>query len=137
MLRATATEDEQRLWALLRNRRFQGYKFLRQVSVGPYTVDFLCRSARLVVELDGSQHAESAHDRVRDKYLAARGFKVLRIWNHDFRTDRMSVMETIFAALEDPKGPSPGSDPVGPEPPSPRVAGRGMQHRCPGRMLKT
>ena len=69
-MRATPTEAEQRLWRLLRDRRLCGLKFRRQVPVGPYIVDFLCVGARMIVEADGSQHADSRRYAVRDAFLA-------------------------------------------------------------------
>ena len=69
-MRAAPTDSELRLWRLLRDRRLSGFKFRRQVPVGPYIVDFLCVGAKLIVEADGSQHAERRHDSIRDAYLA-------------------------------------------------------------------
>ena len=71
-MRGAPTESELRLWRLLRDR-LSGFKFRRQVPVGPYIVDFLCVGAKLIVEADGSQHAESRHDNIRDAYLAGQG----------------------------------------------------------------
>ncbi|MBV9290688.1 MAG: endonuclease domain-containing protein, partial [Hyphomicrobiales bacterium] len=82
-MRRAPTEAEHRLWRLLRDRRLSGLKFRRQVPVGPYIVDFLCVSARLIVEADGSRHGESLHDERRDAYLVRQGWTVLRFWNHD------------------------------------------------------
>ena len=72
-MRGAPTESELRLWRLLRDRRLSGFKFRQQVPVGPYIVDFLCVGAKLIVEADGSQHAESRHDNIRDAYLAGQG----------------------------------------------------------------
>ena len=69
-MRAAPTDSELRLWRLLRDRRLSGFKFRRQVPVGLYIVDFHCVGAKLIVEADGSQHAESRHDSIRDAYLA-------------------------------------------------------------------
>jgi very-short-patch-repair endonuclease len=77
-MRGAPTDSELRLWRLLRERRLNGFKFRRQVPVGPYIVDFLCVGAKLIVEADGSQHAESRHDKARDAYLEGQGWKVLR-----------------------------------------------------------
>src|SRR5271157_5130816 len=96
-MRGAPTDAELRLWRLLRDRRLSGLKFRRQVPVGPYIVDFLCVGAKLIVEADGSQHAENARDEVRDAYLAREGWKVLRFWNHEVTRNRESVMETILA----------------------------------------
>jgi very-short-patch-repair endonuclease len=101
-MRHTPTEVESNLWALLRNRRFAGYKFRRQMPLGTYIVDFACLSAKLIVEADGSQHADDARDTARDAYLTGQGFRVLRFWNNDILSQQDSVMETIWAALQNP-----------------------------------
>jgi very-short-patch-repair endonuclease len=75
------TEAEWRLWQALRGKRFEGYKFRRQVPVGSYVADFQCFDRRLIVELDGSHHLGSARDARRDAWLAAQGFRVLRFPN--------------------------------------------------------
>ena len=105
-LRHHQTEHELRLWGMLRNRRFAAFKFRRQVPIGPYVADFVCYEARLIVELDGSQHADSAHDKVRDQWLVADGYRVLRIWNGELLTQRDSVLEAIWYALN--QAPSSG-----------------------------
>jgi very-short-patch-repair endonuclease len=99
-LRANITNAERKLWYALRDRRFAGYKFRRQVSIGPYIVDFLCYSARLVIEVDGGQHAESAHDERRDRWLAQNGFRVLRFWNNDVLQNLEGVWTVVFEALQ-------------------------------------
>ncbi len=76
--RRAPTRAELRLWRLLRDRRLNGLKFRRQVPIGPYIVDFLCVSARLIVEADGSQHGQSIRDERRDAYLARQGWAVVR-----------------------------------------------------------
>jgi very-short-patch-repair endonuclease len=98
-LRSAMTDAERAMWFLLRSRRFSGFKFRRQVPVGPYVADFLCFERRLVVECDGSQHAENARDARRDAWFAANGFRTLRFWNHDVLNDRDVVADTLFAAL--------------------------------------
>lgn len=72
-LRRRQTDAELSLWAASRDRRFLGLKFRRQVPCGRYVLDFYCHALRLVVELDGGQHLESAHDRERDVWLAGQG----------------------------------------------------------------
>jgi very-short-patch-repair endonuclease len=105
-LRRKPTEAENRLWYYLRDRRFQGAKFRRQVPIGEYVVDFLCVSASLVVEADGGQHSERAeYDEARTKYLEARGYRVLRFWNNDVMGNLEGVMQAIAMALT--PGPSP------------------------------
>ena len=96
-MRGAPTDAELRLWRLLRDRRLDGLKFRRQVPVGPYIVDFLCVGSRLIVEADGSQHAESRRDEVRDASLASQGWKVLRFWNLDVLQNRESVLDTILS----------------------------------------
>src|ERR1700677_4659282 len=96
-MRGAPTDAELRLWRLLRDRRLNGVKFRRQVPLGPYIVDFLCVGAKLIVEADGSQHAESLRDIVRDTYLESQGWKVLRFWNNEVLQNREGVLETILA----------------------------------------
>ncbi len=96
-MRGAPTDAELRLWRLLRDRRLGGVKFRRQVPVGPYIVDFPCVAARLIVEADGSQHAESSRDEVRDAYLLREGWHVARFWNHEVIQNREGVLETILA----------------------------------------
>ncbi len=98
-LRREMTEAERTLWFLVRSRRFAGFKFRRQVPMGPYVADFLCFERKLIVECDGSQHAESPQDAARDAWFAARGFRTLRFWNHDVLRHREVVADTLFAAL--------------------------------------
>ena len=99
MLRREMTEPERALWYVLRARRFSGFKFRRQVPVGPYIADFICFDRRLVVECDGGQHAESARDARRDAWFAAQGYRTLRFWNHEVMRERQVVADTVWAAL--------------------------------------
>jgi len=100
ILRRNDTEPEFRLWSDLRGRRLNGYKFSRQIPLGPYVVDFVCREKRLVVEIDGSQHAESRADQARTDWLNANGYSVLRFWNDEVLKERRAVLETILGVLE-------------------------------------
>jgi very-short-patch-repair endonuclease len=100
-LRRGMTGAEDKLWHELRNRRLDGIKFRRQVPVGSYVADFACLEARLIVEIDGSQHADSAYDGRRDAELRQRGFRVLRFWNDDVLRDLNSVCDTIIAYVRD------------------------------------
>jgi very-short-patch-repair endonuclease len=100
-MRRDMTEAEDRLWRELRSRRLDRIKFRRQVPIGSYIADFACLDARLIVEIDGSQHAESRHDVVRDAELKRRGFRVLRFWNDDVLKDINSVCDTIIAYARD------------------------------------
>jgi very-short-patch-repair endonuclease len=99
-LRAASTESEEKLWRRLRDRPRGGMKFVRQTPVGPYYADFVCRACKLVIELDGSQHADSAHDDKRDAILIALGYRVLRFWKADVLGSIDDVCETIVAAIE-------------------------------------
>jgi very-short-patch-repair endonuclease len=116
-LRKKSTDAERRLWFLLRDRRLLGYKIRRQRPIGPYIVDFVCIEHRLVIEVDGSQHAENPADDLRTRWLEGKGWRVLRYWNNDISNNRDAVLEAILNALE----PSP-PQPMGLGPPSP--AGR-------------
>src|SRR4051794_13133994 len=99
-LRRTQTDAERKLWCRLNNHQLDGQKFVRQEPIGPYIADFAGRERKLIVERDGSQHAESEHDRTRDAYLASLGYRILRFWNAEAMTNMDSVLETIFAALQ-------------------------------------
>src|SRR5579862_1933897 len=81
-LRQRMTNAERKLWYALRDRRFARFKFRRQVPVGRFIADFVCFERRLVIEVDGGQHADSVRDRWRDRWFAANGFRVLRFWNN-------------------------------------------------------
>jgi adenine-specific DNA-methyltransferase len=99
-LRASQTEAESFLWRRLRDRQLGSAKFRRQVPIGPYIADFACYAARLVVELDGGQHADTAAaDATRTAWLEQRGFRVLRFWNHDVLANPEGVLERISEAL--------------------------------------
>ncbi|RWE19567.1 MAG: endonuclease domain-containing protein [Mesorhizobium sp.] len=100
-MRREPTEAEDRLWQELRGRRLDKIKFRRQVPVGRFVADFVCAEARLIVEIDGSQHAESRHDKERDAELKARGFRVLRFWNDDVLKGLEAVCDTIIAYVRD------------------------------------
>ena len=99
-LRQNETDAEYCLWTDLRNRRLNGYKFSRQIPLGPYIADFVCREKNLIIELDGSQHEGCQRDVIRTKWLNANGYSVLRFWNTAVLQERHSVLETIVAALD-------------------------------------
>jgi very-short-patch-repair endonuclease len=110
-LRRDMTDAERALWRLLRDRRFAGWRFRRQEPINRYIVDFICFEARLVIEVDGGQHAESKTDPARDADLTARGFHVLRLWNNDVLANPDGVYQTIQEALARcaPSGAAPSS----------------------------
>ena len=103
-LRKNQTDAEQILWYQLRNRRFLNYKFRRQFPFDCYIADFICVELRLIIELDGSQHAEQAdNDAERTLYLKQRGFKVIRFWNNELFDNIEGVLECIRLAVEKQK----------------------------------
>jgi very-short-patch-repair endonuclease len=99
-MRRAATGAEAAMWRLLRDRRFSAVKFRRQVPFEAYILDFVCFERRIVVEIDGSQHADSERDRKRDAELTAAGFRVLRYWNNDVLQRRSAVLEDLFSKLK-------------------------------------
>jgi very-short-patch-repair endonuclease len=108
-MRVEPTDAENFLWHELRNRSLNGYRFNRQVRIGAYICDFACRSAKLIVELDGSQHNENAADIIRSADLNRRGYSVFRFWNDEVMFERGAVLDTILAVLDGRiHSPSPG-----------------------------
>ena len=93
------TDAEKRLWSRLRDHKLEGWPFRRQHPIPPYVADFAVIEARLIVEVDGGQHAESRRDDARDRYLAAKGWRVLRFWNNDVLANIEGVLATISMAL--------------------------------------
>ena len=101
-LRRNQTNVERKLWYLLRDRRFCGFKFRRQQPIGPYVVDFICFEKGLVVELDGSQHGTDgavAYDAKRTAFLESQGFRVMRFWNHEVNEDIEALGDAIGRAV--------------------------------------
>ena len=105
-LRRDMTEAEKCLWGMLRGRRLMGAKFRRQQPIGPFIADFVCQEIRLIVEADGSQHAESTSDVDRTKYLESIGYRVLRFWNNDILTNPSGVFDVIASAMTTPPPPT-------------------------------
>ncbi len=135
-LRRDATDAERALWAMLRES-FPDRRFRRQVPIGPYFADFLSHRARLVIEVDGGQHAEAqAYDARRTAFIEREGYRVLRLWNNDV----LANPEGAHAAIANALGPSPSHAARGPLPlpmgegehPSP--TGRGKEARSAGRV---
>ena len=124
-MRADPTPAERRLWTMLRDRRMPPVKFRRQHVIAPYIVDFACLERLLIIEADGSQHADSISDRQRDADLRRRGFRVLRFWNNDVLENSGGAFEMIFAALHTPHPPT-AAQWVPPSPP--RGEGLGEQN---------
>jgi very-short-patch-repair endonuclease len=108
------TDAERKLWFALKDRRFRNLKFRRQVPVGPYVADFLCFDLRLVVEVDGGQHAESVRDAKRDRWFSDHDFRTLRFWNNDV----LSNLDGVLTVIAEVAAPHPASRLRSP-PPSP------------------
>ena len=102
-LRESQTNAEGLLWHYLRDKQLAGYKFRRQQPIGPYIVDFACMPKKLLIELDGGQHAEQhTYDKKRDEFLQEKGYKILRFWNNDVFENCFGVLESIRAAVQPP-----------------------------------
>ena len=112
-LRRDQTDAERVLWFRLRDRRLAGWKFRRQAPIDRYVVDFVCVDARLIVELDGGQHAErTEQDIARTRILELKGYLVLRFWNNDVLANTDGVVETILEALNQHRSVPPHPDPL-------------------------
>jgi very-short-patch-repair endonuclease len=98
-MRREPTDAEKRMWSMLRNRRLGEFKFRRQAKLGRFIVDFVCMERKLVIEIDGSQHAANRYDQRRDDWLKDRGFEVLRFWNNEVLTNPAGVQYAISASL--------------------------------------
>ncbi|WP_137158017.1 DUF559 domain-containing protein [Rhizobium sp. FKL33] len=101
-LRQVDNDAERAFWSEVRGRRLSGYKFVRQEPIDRYFADFACREKKLVVELDESQHVNSAHDVRRDRVMTELGWNVLRFWSVDVLTERDAVLETLLSFLDRP-----------------------------------
>ncbi len=97
--RSHPTDAEHRLWQLLRAKRLEQWKFRRQPPIGAHRPDFVCHSAKLIVEADGGQHGPGRDDG-RDAWLEGEGFRILRFWNNDILTNEEGVLTAILSALE-------------------------------------
>src|SRR5581483_1340075 len=101
-MRSEMTDAEHVLWAQLRAHRLNGLSFRRQAPIGSFIVDFVCHEYRLIIELDGGQHADdrqARHDLKRQEWLKSKGYRVLRFWNSDVVRFRESVLETIVETI--------------------------------------
>ena len=107
-LRRNQTDAERLLWGRLRARRLCGVKFRRQEVLGPYVVDFACLEPKLVIEVDGGQHAEQApNDAARTGYLEALGYRVIRFWNDEVLRNPDAVLDEIGRVLIEIPSPYP------------------------------
>jgi very-short-patch-repair endonuclease len=98
-MRQEPTEAEARMWRLLRDRRLSQFKFRRQVPFQSFILDFVCFEQRLIIEIDGSQHASSERDAPREAASTAEGFRIVRYWNNDVLQRPSAVLEDILAKL--------------------------------------
>ena len=94
------TPTEILIWERLRDRKYEGLKFRRQVNIGPYIADFLCKQHRLIVEIDRGIHdGQKEYDQERDEYLHNRGYRVIRISNTEVLKNIDSVLQHIFDSI--------------------------------------
>ena len=127
-LRRNLTEAERIIWYAVRAHRLNGASFRRQTPIGPFIVDFVCHDARLIIEIDGGQHFESENekrDARRDRFLASKGYRVLRFSNHDVMKNRHGMVEAIDAALAASPSQTDAAQAASPSLPSPAGGGGG------------
>jgi very-short-patch-repair endonuclease len=99
-LRKNLTDAEQKLWRRIRSCQIQGCKFRRQAPIGKYIADFVCLEQKLIIEIDGGQHAvQREYDHNRSEWLKSRGFMVIRFWNNEVLNNMDGVMEVISRML--------------------------------------
>ena len=104
-MRSNMTKEEVKLWNILRSKKFHNFKFRRQHLIGNYIVDFVCLKQKLIIELDGGQHNQSAdisYDANRTSYLKSKGFRVIRFWNNEVWNDIEGVCVVIEKELQNP-----------------------------------
>ncbi len=102
-LRKNQTDAEQAIWRLVRAKQIEGLKFRRQHPIQPYIVDFICPEKKLVIELDGGQHADNeavVYDKKRTKFLESKGYTVVRFWNNEVINNIEGVYEVILQHLK-------------------------------------
>ncbi len=99
-LRLSPSKAQLTLWYYLRNKQLKGFKFRREHPMGHYIVDFVCLTKKLIVEIDGGQHAiQVDYDTQRTAWLSAQGYKVLRFWNNEVLTNTEAVLEIVLKHL--------------------------------------
>ena len=126
-LRRNQTDAEKLLWSRLRRHALEGHSFRRQATIGDrFIVDFLCPAHRLIIELDGGQHADNPEDEERTAWLEAEGYTVVCYWNNEVLEDFDGVLTDILSKLE---RPHPSSPTKGEEKPSPPGEGLGLSAR--------
>lgn len=106
-LRKNQTEAERLMWSRLRNRQLLNCKFRRQQTIGPYIADFLCLEPKLIIELDGGQHADQQqYDELRSQYLQQMGYRVVRFWNNEVLQELDAVLEAIRLVVVNTPSPA-------------------------------
>jgi very-short-patch-repair endonuclease len=106
-LRKDMTDTEQFVWKRVRYRQIGGYKFRRQAPVGPFIADFVCHEAKVILELDGDQHAEQAdQDAARSGWFESQGYVVARFWNHEAFQDWDAIEDNLWRLLNE-RAPRP------------------------------
>ena len=105
-MRNNATPAERKLWQAVRASQLDGFKFSRQIAIGPFIADLVCRKQRLVVEIDGGLHGD-ASDIARQRFIEAQGYRVLRFWNYQVMRDLDFVVAIMLAALQAGQNPPP------------------------------
>jgi len=113
-LRSSMTDEERILWSQIWRIPVEGTHFRKQAILGRFYPDFVSHRLKLVIELDGGQHSEDAtarRDAERDRWMESQGYRVLRFWNHEVRRELDSVLDTIYAAVEERRAltPHPGA----------------------------
>ena len=110
------TEQERKIWNIIKNRQFLGYRFRRQFPIGNYIVDFVCREKKIIIEIDGGQHNEATninYDNKRTEYLKKEGYTVIRFWNNEIDNNLSGVYEKLTEIFEiTPSQPSPSGEGV-------------------------
>ena len=107
-LRQQSTDAERLLWRHLRDRQLAGLKFRRQRPFGNFVVEFVCLEQRLIVEVDGGQHAtQRQKDARREAFLMRQGYRVLRFWNNEVLGNTEGVLEAIVKTVQSGDPPSP------------------------------
>ena len=100
ILRKNMTDQERKLWELIKNRQFFNYRFLRQYPIGSYIVDFICREKKIIIEIDGGQHNQTndiIYDKTRTHYLNTKGYTVIRFWNNEIDNN----IEGVYLKLKE------------------------------------
>ena len=111
VLRARMTDAERRMWSLLRGKQMAGCKFRRQHPFERWILDFVCLELRLIVEVDGGQHADAPDDRARDRFFEGAGFTILRFWNHDVLQQGDAVADAIYRTVMQLRATHPHPNP--------------------------